>query len=110
MSTADNLTLTDAAAVAELRAVLTKAPTVYNRRYLAYATAHGRAPEAMLAHDEQAWPGGKMTGFMLWISEQWQAWANRRGIRNVMDYIKSDEDHADFDRFIGAPMREEPAK
>ena len=99
----NNLTPTDAAAVADFRATLAKAPTVYNRRYLAYATAHGRDPEAMLAHDEQAWPGGKMAGFMLWISERWQAWARERGIVSLNNHVKSDEDHADFDRFIGAP-------
>lgn len=83
----------------------------YNPRYLAYAAAHGRDPEAMLAHDAEAWPGGNMTGFLLWISERWQAFGNVRGVRAPRYYPWSDEDHADFDRFIGVPRGgEEPAK
>jgi len=37
----------------------------WNPRYVAYATAHGRAPGEMLAADEAEFPGGRMTGFVL---------------------------------------------
>ena len=46
----------------------------WNPRYLAYCKAHGHAtPEAALAADDLHWPGGRMCGFMLWMSEQWAA-------------------------------------
>lgn len=41
-----------------------------NPRYLAYCSAHGMTPEAMAEHDEVRWPGGRMAGFILWMSEQ----------------------------------------
>lgn len=43
-----------------------------NPVYVAYAKAHGCTPEDMLEHDSNAWPGGCMCGFMLWVSEQKQ--------------------------------------
>jgi hypothetical protein len=42
----------------------------WNPRYLAYCKAHGKTPEQMLAHDEDAWPGGVMCGFILWMSQK----------------------------------------
>jgi hypothetical protein len=41
-----------------------------NPRYLAYCQAHGKTPDAMLAHDLTEWPGGCMCGFLLWSNEQ----------------------------------------
>lgn len=38
----------------------------WNPRYVEYARVHGRTPERQLAHDEQAWVGGKMIGFLIW--------------------------------------------
>lgn len=48
----------------------------WNPRYLAYAKAHGFEgdPEGMLAHDSAEWPGGHMTGFILWIQARWAEW------------------------------------
>jgi hypothetical protein len=40
-----------------------------NPRYLAYCRAHGRTPAEMLEHDDKEWPGGKMTGFILWLDD-----------------------------------------
>lgn len=40
-----------------------------NIRYFYYAKAHGMTPEQMLEHDQREWPGGMMTGFILWISK-----------------------------------------
>jgi hypothetical protein len=44
--------------------------TEANPRYAAYARAHGMTPAEMLEHDRQAWPGGCMCGFVLWMAEQ----------------------------------------
>jgi len=44
-----------------------------NPRYAAYARAHGMTRDDMMAHDRQKYPGGCMCGFVVWISEQRQA-------------------------------------
>jgi len=69
----------------------------WNPRYVAYATAHNRSPEAMLEHDE-AWPGGQMAGFMLWVNTHWIAWRKLRGLHR--DFPLSVADYADFDSWI----------
>ena len=45
----------------------------WNPRYVAYARAHGRTPDAMLEHDREKYPGGCMCGFILWMSKMQQA-------------------------------------
>lgn len=75
----------------------------YQPRYVAYANAHGKAPEQMAEHDEAAWPGGRMCGFTLWINEQWRAWKSANG-RGAWDFL-SEADHKSFDRFISATER-----
>lgn len=42
----------------------------WNPRYVAYAHAHGRAPQAQAERDDREWAGGKMAGFMLWHQER----------------------------------------
>ncbi len=76
----------------------------WNPRYLAYARAHGLDPDNMLARDAEAWPGGKMIGFMLWISGHWQAWRKEHGYRP--DDVLSPADNADFDAWIGGTSAE----
>lgn len=71
----------------------------WNPRYVLYAQAHGRSPEDMLAHDELAWPGGRMAGYVLWIGAQWNRWHCERGLRRF-GHVLSDADHADFDRSL----------
>lgn len=71
----------------------------WNPRYVAYAVAHGRSPEDMLAHDRSAWPGGVMAGFMLWMSDRWQEWRSLHGY-GTYDVL-FDADHASFDEMIG---------
>lgn len=66
----------------------------YQHRYLAYAAAHGRDPEAMLEHDIEEWPGGHMAGFILWISQQWQDWSQEQ--ENKRSAL-TEQDHQDFD-------------
>ena len=45
--------------------------TVYNPRYTIYAKLQGRTEEEQLVYDREAWPGGCMWGFILWIDEMW---------------------------------------
>lgn len=47
--------------------------TTRNPRYLAYCVASGATSVAeMQRRDGEAYPGGKMTGFMFWIGRQWE--------------------------------------
>lgn len=47
--------------------------TQFNPRFAQYARVHGRTPKQQLAADRQAYPGGAMTGFILWAQGQWTA-------------------------------------
>lgn len=69
-----------------------------NPRYLAYARAHGLTPDAMALLDEARYPGGRMAGFQVWMSERWADWRLARGRGH--DTILSDADHADFDAWL----------
>jgi len=42
----------------------------FNPRYVLYAASQQRTPEMQIRHDEQRWPGGCMTGFILWMNER----------------------------------------
>lgn len=68
----------------------------YQPRYVAYCVAQGRDPDAQLAHDSEAWPGGCMCGFMLWIGERWNEWEKLFGKRP----IKGPDVHAAFDKWL----------
>lgn len=73
----------------------------WNPRYVAYARSHGLTPEAQAAADAAAWPGGRNTGFMLWVRERWAEWRAANGRPLDGDRL-SDADHASFDAMIGA--------
>jgi len=73
---------------------------VIQPRYLAYAQAHGRTPDEMLAHDRGAWPGGCMTGFMVWVREQWHAWYTETGERPEHGSFASPRQHAALDAWL----------
>lgn len=76
----------------------------WNPRYVEYARAHARKPEAMLKHDAETWPGGKMAGFMLWMNERWTEWAALKGFRRTAsgsrDTPITPELHAEFDVWL----------
>lgn len=76
----------------------------WNPRYVAYAKAHDMTPEAMLAYDDVMWPGGLMCGFLVWMGEQWAAFARvpeHREYRIGAGWKV--EGHAAFDLFINVP-------
>ena len=52
----------------------------WNPRYEAYAAAHGRDPDAMLEHDRAAWPGGSMTGYIVWTHRVVADWRKAHGL------------------------------
>lgn len=74
----------------------------WNPRYVAYATAHGREPEDMLEHDREAWPGGQMVGFMVWMSRAWSTWAEATGhpLGRDTGAYRSRADHDAFDAWL----------
>lgn len=70
----------------------------WNPRYVAYAKAHGMSPAQRSAQDEVDWPGGCMTGYLLWIQERWSVWLGSVGLPH--DYPCGPEQHADFDAWL----------
>lgn len=44
----------------------------YNHNYLAYCKTNNKTPDEMLELDDKEYPGGVMTGFILWISKKKQ--------------------------------------
>jgi len=76
----------------------------WNPRYVAYATAHGKTPGEMLSADEAEFPGGRMTGFVLWMRRKWAEWgrAPGHGDRFPGSRVARQEAHDDFDRWLSA--------
>lgn len=68
----------------------------YNPRYVAYARAQGMTPDEMLESDALTYPGGKMTGFILWLNAKWREWDRLNGRREP----HSDADHQLFDAWL----------
>ena len=65
---------------------------MYQKRYIAYAKAHGKAPAEMIAFDE-----GRMSNYIIWIGEKLVAFRQKEpdafcGGRLV--------DHDGFDMFL----------
>lgn len=50
-------------------------PDDCHERYVAYCAAHGRTPDAQGARDRNRWPGGCMTGYIMWIQRHHLAFA-----------------------------------
>ena len=66
----------------------------YQPRYVAYASAHDATPGEMLARDVERWPGGRMAGYAIWVSQKWREWDAARG--QGSDHVRGDEEHAAF--------------
>ena len=70
-----------------------------NPRYLAYCKMMGyETVEEALAQEEIEWPGGKMTGFILWINAMWAKWnkINKHPPREPHDNTQ----HKEFDIWL----------
>lgn len=74
----------------------------YQLRYVAYARQQGREPDEQLAHDETAWPGGRMAGFIIWISKRWRQWDSER--RQGPDHVRSPQEHNEFTVWLHATI------
>lgn len=80
---------------------MTRALTEWNRRYIAYATAHGMTPEAMLENDREKWPGGCMAGYILWINKAWEDFTRLQGFRHREEVLLGlDDPHRKFDAWL----------
>lgn len=78
------------------------AKTVYQSRFLAYCRAQGRRPKDQLAHDSEAFPGGKMCGFVLWVCARWAEWKKQSGwpCGTGRDVVLGPDDHRAFDLWL----------
>jgi hypothetical protein len=66
----------------------------YRPRYVSYARSLGLGPEEALELDSKRYPGGKMTGFMLWVQNRWKEWDLAHGHRR--DHVRNDQEHLEF--------------
>lgn len=73
----------------------------YQPRYLAYCAAHSTEPDAMLAADDERWPGGRMCGFILWIASKWNEWYVAIGKKPA---VLGPEEHRQFDEWLNDPF------
>jgi hypothetical protein len=80
----------------------------WNPRYVAYATAQGRKagedkrePFTQAALDRLEYPGGCMTGFILWIDAAWQAFAAIHNEKSARD-LQANQAHSQrlFDEWL----------
>jgi hypothetical protein len=79
----------------------------WNPRYLEYCrVTGGLSPEATLARDRERWPGGAMTGFVVWMPAQWATWRRLNGYK--ADAILDDEAVAAFDAWLRTVPEEVP--
>lgn len=68
----------------------------WNPRFVRYARAHKTTPGAILALDQQIYPGGCMAGFINWIQTQWRTWEKETGHPEP----HGPADHAQFDAWL----------
>ena len=70
-----------------------------NPRFDAYAKEHSKTPEEMLEMDREKYPGGCMTGYIIWMSEKRQEFYKVNPGAFIDRYNMVD--HKAFDKFLG---------
>lgn len=77
--------------------MLTEEEIKWNPRYVYFAECHKHSPEEQLEHDKEAWPGGRMCGFILFMSKM-----NQKFYKEHKECFigKTISDHKKFDEFI----------
>lgn len=73
---------------------------MFSPRFAAYARSQGLAAQQALEADTERYPGGQMTGFILWISAKWQAWDAMH--KHASNHVRDAKEHGEFDEWIGA--------
>ena len=73
----------------------------WNSRFVQYARVHGRTPEEQLAHDQIAFPGGVMAGYIIWNDRKWTEYHKLRGWKRH-DHVLTTEDHEAYDNWLSA--------
>lgn len=71
----------------------------WNPRYVNYARAHGRDPDAMLAFDKERHPLACMMEFVFWNSDRLRDFSKVSPESFVADGIR---DHAAYDEWLTA--------
>lgn len=75
----------------------------WNPRYVAYAEAAGRSPEAQIDWDRERWPGGYVTGFVLWIRKRWAEFNTEKGL--PVDYPSSIYSQQEFNEWLSSGVK-----
>jgi len=68
-------------------------------RDVVYAAAHGNSPEGQLKVDKEKWPGGCMTGFVLWNSERLHEWKTETGFY-LSGKVMSEKLYDEYDQWL----------
>lgn len=69
-----------------------------NPRYLSYCKALGNTPEKQAEIDEKKYPGGRMTGFTLWLQFRWKDFRDEKYPLESMEFIRLY--HVEFDQWL----------
>ncbi len=77
----------------------------YNLRYLLYCKENGKNPREMLAHDRKKYPGGSMCNYILWIDQQWFAFAKVKGLSRHDPRLAFDQ--KGFDEWLESKIEEQ---
>jgi hypothetical protein len=71
----------------------------WNLRYLAYCRANHNVPEAQWLIDKEKYPGGKMTGYILWNRLHWALFFQSLGLEKQPQVISQDM-HKQYDEWL----------